>query len=85
MEQASTEITKRASDNPDKLRAVTLALARTPVKFGDRGVIEMYRRMAIAVLDGTKGANDLEDNWSKDYDRLLADIEKAAAKTRRDR
>jgi thiazole synthase ThiGH ThiG subunit len=61
----------KPSDNAAKLRAVTLAIARTPVKFREGRVIEMYRRMAICVLDNTKGANDLTDTWSKAYDEMI--------------
>jgi hypothetical protein len=78
MEPQVSEKPTKASDNPEKLRAVTLALARTPVKFGDRGVIEMYLRMAVNALDQTKGANEIKDTWSKAYDELLAKIEKDA-------
>lgn len=61
----------RPSENLEKLRAVTLAIARTPVKFREGCVMEMYRRMATNALDNTKGANEVTDTWSKAYDKML--------------
>jgi thiazole synthase ThiGH ThiG subunit len=83
MEPTPSTSDQKASDNPDKLRAVTLAIARTKIVFGDRGVIELYRRMAISVLDNTRGANEIEDVHSKEYDELLGKIAKAEKETRR--
>jgi len=65
---------KKPSDNAAKVRAVTLAIARTPVMFGAHGPIEMFRNMAIHVLDNTKGANDVEDELSKEYDGFLKQL-----------
>jgi hypothetical protein len=83
MERKTDKKAERASDNPEKLRAVTLAIARTKIMFGERGVIDLYRRMAINVLDETKMANEIKDAWSQDYDELIEKIDKAAKEARR--
>jgi len=38
------------SPNEKDIRRATLAIARVKVEWGERGPLELYRRMAIAVL-----------------------------------
>lgn len=75
----------RPSENLEKVRAVTLAIARTPIKFREGRVIEMYRRMAVSVLDNTKGANEIDDTWAEAYDEMIERDAGEADQARRQR
>ncbi len=55
----------------EKIRSVALCIARTKVEFGYRGPIEMFRAQAINILEHSKTAGAIEDNWSRDYDTIF--------------
>jgi hypothetical protein len=55
----------------DQIRRVTLALARTKVEWGEFGAMDMFRRMAINVIDSANTRAEIDDGHAKAYDLMI--------------